>query len=111
MDCIVFRTKNAEAFLPYLLGIDEMGYRYSFQFTVTPYGADIEKNVGDKPTDYSKVLYFIASNRKRARRLAVRSDSIIKEHFSRVAYRTISKLVQRIEGLYGYVRDQFFRRI
>ncbi len=48
VDCIVFWTKNATPFLQYLPHIDELGYRYYFQFTITPYGSEIEKNVGDK---------------------------------------------------------------
>ena len=48
VDCIVFWTKNAAPFLQYLPQIDDLGYRYYFQFTVTPYGKEIEKNVGDK---------------------------------------------------------------
>ena len=48
VDCIVFWTKNAAPFLQYLPQIDELGYHYYFQFTVTPYGKEIERNVGDK---------------------------------------------------------------
>lgn len=48
VDCVVFWTKNAAPFLQYLPQIDELGYRYYFQFTITPYDNRIEKNVGDK---------------------------------------------------------------
>ncbi len=48
VDCIVFWTKNAAPFLQFLPQIDELGYRYYFQFTVTPYGREIERNIGDK---------------------------------------------------------------
>lgn len=48
VDCIVFWTKDAAPFLQYLSQIDELGYRYYFQFTITPYGSEIEKLVGDK---------------------------------------------------------------
>ncbi len=48
VDCIVFWTKNAAPFLQFLPQIDELGYCYYFQFTVTPYGSEIEKNVDDK---------------------------------------------------------------
>lgn len=47
-DCIVFWTKDAAPFLQFLPKIDDFGYRYYFQFTVTPYGREIERNVGDK---------------------------------------------------------------
>ena len=43
MDCIVFWTKNPE---PLLSKIEELaGYHYYFQFTLTPYGSDVEGNV------------------------------------------------------------------
>jgi hypothetical protein len=45
IECIVFWTKNPEPFLPYLPGIDDFGYRYYFQFTLTAYDAAIERNL------------------------------------------------------------------
>ncbi len=48
VDCIVFWTKNAAPILHFLPQIDELGYRYYFQFTFTPYGKEIERSVGDK---------------------------------------------------------------
>lgn len=43
IEAIVFWTKNpAESFLEKLNTIEERGYRFYFQFTLTPYGADIE---------------------------------------------------------------------
>ena len=48
VDCIVFWTKDAGPILEYLDEIDTMGYKYYFQFTVTPYENDIELNVRKK---------------------------------------------------------------
>lgn len=48
VDCIVFWTKDPKNFLPYLSEVDDMGYKYYFQFTLTPYGKDIERNMRDK---------------------------------------------------------------
>lgn len=48
VDCIVFWTKDPEPLLRYLDDIDAMGYKYYFQFTITPYGKSIEPNVRDK---------------------------------------------------------------
>ncbi|HAK75122.1 MAG TPA: hypothetical protein DCP36_19100, partial [Sporomusaceae bacterium] len=45
IDCIVFWTKNAEPMLSKLKTIDAMGYPYYFQFTITPYDTNIEKNL------------------------------------------------------------------
>lgn len=48
VDCIVFWTKNPSGMMKYL---DELkDYMYYFQFTVTPYGRDIEQNIPDKKT-------------------------------------------------------------
>ncbi len=48
VDCIVFWTKNPAPMLPRLSQLDEMGYRYYFQFTLTPYGTDLEENLPPK---------------------------------------------------------------
>ena len=46
VDCIVFWTKNPE---PMLTRLEELkGYSYYFQFTLTPYGKDIEPYVPHK---------------------------------------------------------------
>lgn len=48
IDCIVFWTKNALPLMPYLDELDDRGYRYIFQYTFTPYGTDIERNLTSK---------------------------------------------------------------
>lgn len=48
IDCIVFWTKDPYPMLDKLPVLDLMGYNYLFQFTLTPYGKDIEKNLRDK---------------------------------------------------------------
>ena len=48
VDCIVFWTKNAGPFMPFLDELDELGYRYYFQFTLTPYEADLEPGLPPK---------------------------------------------------------------
>lgn len=45
IDCMVFWTKNPSSMLDKLEGIENMGYKFYFQFTITPYGRDIERNV------------------------------------------------------------------
>ncbi len=44
-EAIVFWTKDAAPMLGYLTELNEMGYRYLFQYTLTPYGQDIERQV------------------------------------------------------------------
>jgi len=48
VDCFVFWTKNPEEMLGKLYLLDQMSYNYYFQFTLNPYGKDIEKNVPQK---------------------------------------------------------------
>lgn len=48
VDCIVFWTKDAKKMLPHLNELDRIGYKYYFQFTLTPYNKTIEKNLRDK---------------------------------------------------------------
>lgn len=47
-DCIVFWTKDPRNFMEYLDPISRLGHRFYFQFTVTPYGEDIEPGTADK---------------------------------------------------------------
>ena len=48
VDCIVFWTKDSKNIIQYLNQINEIGYKYYFQFTITPYDKEIENNVRDK---------------------------------------------------------------
>lgn len=49
IDCIVFWTKNpSDSFIEKLPRLDELGYKYYFQFTLTSYDQTIEKNVPRK---------------------------------------------------------------
>jgi DNA repair photolyase len=48
IECIVFWTKNPKKMLNKLKAIDDFGYKYYFQFTVTSYDESIEKNVPRK---------------------------------------------------------------
>lgn len=48
VDAIVFWTKNSKPIHKYLDEIDELGYKYYFQYTITPYKKDLEEKVQDK---------------------------------------------------------------
>lgn len=47
-DCIVFWTKDPEPMLSFLPEIKRMGYRFYFEFTLTPYDKSVEPFVPDK---------------------------------------------------------------
>lgn len=48
VDCIVFWTKDAEPFVKYIDELTCLGYKFYFQYTITPYGHDIEPNIRRK---------------------------------------------------------------
>ena len=48
IECIVFWTKNSANIMNYLRQIDELGYKYYFQFTLTSYDTSIEEYVPSK---------------------------------------------------------------
>lgn len=48
VDCIVFWTKNPKPLIEKLNLIDNMGYKYYFQFTLNPYDKTIEKGLDNK---------------------------------------------------------------
>ena len=51
VDAVVFWTKDPRPLLPHLDEIEAMGYRSLFQFTLTPYGPDIEPGLGGQGGD------------------------------------------------------------
>ena len=48
VECIVFWSKNPESIIRHLQEINELGYKYYFQFTVTSYDKSIELHVPKK---------------------------------------------------------------
>lgn len=48
VDCIVFWTKNPKPLLSRLKELDDKGYKYYFQYTITPYDKEVETDVIDK---------------------------------------------------------------
>ena len=48
VDGIVFWSKDPAPLMPYLKELSDRGYRYYFQFTLTPYGKNLEPGLRDK---------------------------------------------------------------
>ncbi len=48
VDCMVFWSKNPAPMLPYLLQLEQMGYPFYIQFTLTPYGPTLEPHFSQK---------------------------------------------------------------
>ncbi|MHB1154202.1 MAG: DUF1848 domain-containing protein [Eubacteriales bacterium] len=98
-DCIVFWTKDAANIMPALKTIDNMGYKYYFQFTLTPYDRMIEKNLRDK-SDIENT--FIAlSGILGKERVLWRYDPIILNDFISIDYHR-EQFIRFCDRLYRY---------
>lgn len=84
VDCIVFWTKDAANMMPYLDTLDAMGYTYCFQFTLTPYGRDVERRLRDK--DEIIVTFQSLSKRIGSGKMVWRYDPIIFDDLHDVEY-------------------------
>ncbi len=74
VDCIVFWTKNPE---PMLARLDELAaYKFYFQFTLTSYGTDIERNVPHKREKMIPIFKRL-SDEIGSRRVVWRYDPIL----------------------------------
>lgn len=73
-EIIVFWTKDASPMLPRLDEVEDRGYRYLFQYTLTPYGQDVERGV-DKRRALDAMTEL--SERIGSRRVIWRYDPII----------------------------------
>jgi DNA repair photolyase len=58
LDCIVFWTKNPIPILSKLDVIDDLGYKYYFQFSLTPYSKLIETNLPSKRDLYKGFIHL-----------------------------------------------------
>lgn len=84
VDGIVFWTKDAAPLLPYLAELDRRGYAYYFQFTLTPYGADIEPGLRPKPA--IEETFITLSRRLGKERVVWRYDPILLTDTLDIAY-------------------------
>lgn len=76
IDCIVFWTKNAGPLLGKLDKMETLGYtKYYFEYTLTPYGPEIEKHLGTKTQAIR--LFQQTSDRIGPRRIDWRFDPIL----------------------------------
>lgn len=100
VDGIIFWTKNPT---PMLARLDELkDYMYYFQFTITPYGKDVEPNVLDKPNEVLKVFKSL-SNKVGSERVVWRYDPILLSERYSVEYHI--KAFERIAAeLSGYTK-------
>lgn len=84
VDCIVFWTKDPQPLILHLSELDQLGYHYYFQFTLTPYGKNIERNLRPKPE--IEETFITLSKRIGRNRVVWRYDPIILNNELTIAY-------------------------
>lgn len=84
VDCIVLWTKDPQNMMDKLPELEAMGYRYYFQFTLTPYDRSIERNLREK----SEIEFTFTALSKRIGRERVvwRYDPIILNDVLDITY-------------------------
>ena len=100
VDCVVFWSKNPAPLLPFLDEIDRLGYRYCFQFTLTPYGSDLEPFCRDKREQIACFRRLAARVGKE--RVIWRYDPIVLNEKYTPAYhrKAFAELAGRLEGCF-----------
>jgi hypothetical protein len=98
LECLVFWTKNPAAFMNYLDEIDGLGYVYYFQFTLTPYGRDLEQNL-----DKGRLLdtFVRLSERIGKSRVVWRYDPVIINNSYSTSFH-VDRFCRMAERLCGY---------
>jgi hypothetical protein len=95
IECMVFWTKNPKNMLPHLPRIDDLGHRYYFQFTLTPYDDKIERNL--EKNDMA-ATFIALSNMIGKEKVIWRYDPIFINDYYTVEYHTayFESLCERI---------------
>ncbi|MBE5783607.1 MAG: DUF1848 domain-containing protein [Clostridiales bacterium] len=75
VDCIVFWSKDPYPALEYLDELSERGFQYYFQFTLTPYGQDLERFL--RPKEEIEKTFIELSGKTGKDRVIWRYDPII----------------------------------
>lgn len=84
VDCIVFWTKDPAPMLPWLDELDARGYRYYFQFTLTPYDRTVERSL--RPKEEIEETFRLLSRRLGRHRVVWRYDPILMTDEIDLAY-------------------------
>ncbi|MDR2513798.1 MAG: DUF1848 domain-containing protein [Christensenellaceae bacterium] len=107
IDCIVFWSKDPAPLLPHLSEIDRLGHRYYFQFTLNPYGPELEP--GLRPLEERLACFVRLSQGLGAARVLWRYDPIIVYEGLPVAehLRRFAALCGRLAGHTPFVTISF----
>ncbi len=105
VDCIAFWTKNPAAMLNRLPELDAMGYAYYIQFTLTPYGTDMEPHL---PSKAELLRTFIQmSKRMGALRSVWRYDPVVVDDKHCVEWH-IERFTEMCETLHTHTKRCIF---
>lgn len=98
IDCIVFWTKDPVNMMDKLKQLDSMKYSYYFQFTLTPYGRELERNLRNKNDIIDTFIQLSKAIGKD--RVLWRYDPILlnKEITFDYHMREFEKLCQKLQG-------------
>ncbi len=105
VDCIVFWSKNPKPIFRNLETIRSMGYPFYFQFTLTPYGRDVETNLPPK-TELLKTFRTL-SERIGPERMVWRYDPIILNENFTTAYH-LDRFAAFCKELHGFTNRCVF---
>ena len=107
VDCIVFWTKDAGPMMERLTEIEEMGYPYCFQYTITPYGKELEPGLRAKEEIRDNVCRL--SDRIGMQRMVWRYDPILTVQGWTVERHAeaFSRICKRLSGYTGRVVVSF----
>lgn len=104
VDVIVFWTKNPEPMLPYLRELDQRGYQYCFQVTITDYEQDMEPGV--PCTADAMATFLLMSQMLGKERMEWRFDPILLTDRYTKAYH-----LEQFEMMCGWLRPAVERCI
>ncbi|QKV64547.1 DUF1848 domain-containing protein [Pseudomonas sp. 43A] len=101
VEAIVFWTRNPTNLMPYLPELDERGFNYYFQYTITGYPRSLERSV---PNPYKAIEEFRKlSSQLGARRVIWRYDPVLLSNL--LPLEEHKRLFQKIaKNLSGYTR-------
>ncbi|MEW6203633.1 MAG: DUF1848 domain-containing protein [bacterium] len=101
VDVIVFWTKNAKPLIPFLNMLDEMGYKYYFQYTLTGYPKIFEPNTPSQ-NESLQIIQTLADKIGKAR-IIWRYDPIIFSNVTSFFYHA-DKFSELVEALKNFTR-------
>jgi DNA repair photolyase len=107
VDAIVFWTKNPEPLIKHLDELDQRGYRYYFQYTLTGYGKDFESGVPikEKSIDTFKKL----SEKIGSQKMIWRYDPIILSDKTSIDFHenNVESIARQLSGYTGRIVISF----